>query len=215
MSDDGKPSLKAAYSLDTVAANLKLYRDWAPTYDEDFAERSGYRFARLIADAYLNEGGVWPALDVGCGTGLVADYLPPGAIVDGIDISPEMLVRAKVKGRYRQLIEADLTKTLPQHNHTYEGVLSAGTFTHGHVGAEVLSELMRLARPGAIFAVSGNPTFFEPAGFESAFEDMTANGLITEPTIRTERIYEASAAPPEGHEDDVGFVITFRALGTA
>ncbi|CUK01981.1 biotin biosynthesis protein BioC [Ruegeria denitrificans] len=212
MTDNDSPSLDAAYNLKTTEANLKLYSDWASTYDEEFAGRSGYRFAKIIAEAYLEAGGMWPALDVGCGTGLVADYLPTSSVIDGIDISPEMLEQANAKGRYGELFEADLTKPIPLRDNSYIGVLSAGTFTHGHVGSEALSELMRVARPGAVFAISGNPTFYQPAGFKQAFERMTAGNLISEPIIREEPIYEAGAKPPEGHENDVGLVIVFNKL---
>ena len=90
MSDKDKTDLEAAYSLDSPEANQRLYRDWAATYAEDFAARSGYRFARLVAEAFLAAGGSGPLLDAGCGTGLIAEHLPEDLAVDGVDISPEM-----------------------------------------------------------------------------------------------------------------------------
>ncbi|MGH2626224.1 MAG: class I SAM-dependent methyltransferase, partial [Anaerolineales bacterium] len=39
-----------------------------------------------------------PVLDVGCGTGrLLLDYLGQGVDIDGVDISPEMLVLCRAK----------------------------------------------------------------------------------------------------------------------
>lgn len=210
MGEKKEPGLDAAYSLETAEENLQLYRDWASTYDEDFAVRSGYRFPRLVAETYVDAGGTWPVLDAGCGTGLIADYLPADAIIDGVDISPDMLERAKAKGRYRRLDEVDLTKPIPHQDAAYAGLVSAGTFTHGHVGAEALPELMRVMRSGAICTISGNPTFYESAGFKQWFEDMAEAGVILTPTINEEPIYESGASPPEGHENDIGLIIQFR-----
>ena len=96
--EQDKPNLDAAYNLDSPDANRRLYRDWAATYDEDFAQKSGYRFAKLIADAFQEAAGAGPVLEVGCGTGLLADHLSPELVVDGVDISPEMLSQAERKG---------------------------------------------------------------------------------------------------------------------
>jgi len=109
--EDKTPDLEAAYSLETPDDNRRLYRDWAQTYDSDFAERSGYRSARLTAQAYLEAGGTWPLLDAGCGTGLVAESLPAGAVIDGIDISPEMLEVFKT-GVFYQFIHTIVLLTL-------------------------------------------------------------------------------------------------------
>ena len=56
MPKPSEPSLDGAYALETPEDNRRLYRDWAKDYDQDFAARSGYRFARLIARAYLTRG---------------------------------------------------------------------------------------------------------------------------------------------------------------
>lgn len=212
MSDKDKPDLEAAYSLDSPAANQRLYRNWAATYDEDFAEQSGYRLALLVAEAFLDAGGSGPLLDAGCGTGLIAEHLPKDFAVDGVDISPEMLAQARNKGRYGKLIEADLTQPLPIADATYAGLTSAGTFTHGHVGPEVLPELLRVLKPDAVCALSGNQIFFEAAGFRKVFEALTAEGEISPPDLREERIYRPGGAPPEGHESDQALIIVFRRL---
>ena len=212
MSDQDKPTLKAAYGLDSPEANRRLYRHWAATYDRDFAERSGYRFAWLVAEAFLAAGGTGPVLDAGCGTGLIAEHLPKDLAIDGVDISPQMLAEARRKGRYARLVEADLTQPLPFADAVYAGLTSAGTFTHGHVGPEVLRELLRVLKPGAVCALSGNKVFYENAGFREAFAALTAEGTISPPRLREERIYEAGAAAPEGHEHDRGFIIVFSRL---
>ncbi|MEL6278314.1 MAG: class I SAM-dependent methyltransferase [Pseudomonadota bacterium] len=207
-----RPSLDGAYNLQTPEDNLRLYSDWADTYDQGFAHRTGYRSPKVIADAYLAAGGGWPLLDAGCGTGLVAEHLPAHATIDGLDLSPEMLETARAKGRYRNLIEADLTGELPLQDAQYLGLVSAGTFTHGHVGPEALHELMRVLKPGAACALSGNAAFFEKANFKATFDALAAAGVISTPEFTKERIYDASGQPPPGHADDIGLVVVFTRL---
>lgn len=210
MDEKDKPGLEASYGSGSAEENRRVYRDWAATYDEDFAGRSGYRFPGLIAQAFVDAGGSGPVLDAGCGTGLVADHLPDSIVVDGVDLSPDMLAVAARKGRYRTLVEADLTKPLPFEDDMYGGLTCAGTFTQGHVGPEALAELLRVLRWGAICAISGKPPFYESAGFPEAFERLAAGKRISRPAIREERVYSAEATPPDGHENDTAFLITFR-----
>src|SRR5262249_46404723 len=43
-------------------------------------------------------------LDLGCGTGLMAQQLArPGCAIDGVDLSPRMIERARAEGGYRDL----------------------------------------------------------------------------------------------------------------
>ena len=72
MNDRNRPGLDDSYSSGSADDNRRVYRDWAATCDEEFAGRSGYRFGRLIAEAFVAEGGRGPILDAGCGTGPVA-----------------------------------------------------------------------------------------------------------------------------------------------
>ncbi len=206
------PDLEDAYNLETPEDARRLYRNWAASYDEDFARRRGYRFAEIVAKAYLAAGGVWPALDAGCGTGLVATHLPEDAVIDGIDISPEMLAEAERKGRYRALMEADLTRPLPVPEANYAGLISSGTFTHGHVGPEALEGLLRALAPGAVCAITSSLTFFETRDFGAELERLERAGAISAPSIARDRIYAEGAEDPDGHGDDIGLVITFRRL---
>ena len=206
------PNLDAAYDLKSPDDSRRLYRDWAETYDQQFAAESGYRFPEVAARGYLAEEGAWPAIDVGCGTGLVAEFLPESAIIDGLDISPEMLAQARSKGRYRALVEADLTKPLAAiADGSYDGLISSGTFTHGHVGPEALHELLRILRRGALVVLTANETYMAKTDFRSVLDGLVAQGRVTIPTYQAERIYAPDKAP-DGHDADMGQLITFTRL---
>ena len=76
-------------------------------------------------------------------------------------------------------IRADLTERLPIADAEYGGFVCAGTFTHGHVGPVCFPELLRITRPGAVFACGAIGPVLDGAGFGSALARLTAAGRIT------------------------------------
>lgn len=200
-------ALEKAYATKGPEANRELYADWAETYESEFVVDSRYVYPQQVAEVFC--GGFaqldQPVLDVGCGTGLVGAQLAEAgvAFIDGIDLSPEMLAEAKAKthgGRplYRQLFEADLTDSTELVDHAYAGIVSAGAFTHGIFGPETISELLRVARPGARFALGINSAHFDEAGFGDWLEERQSEGLITGLRFDLRPIYEeADEADPD------------------
>jgi ubiquinone/menaquinone biosynthesis C-methylase UbiE len=180
----GKPDVDTAYALESVEDVRALYRDWAETYDTDFIEAMGYIYPREVARVFVERRTTRdaPILDIGCGSGAVAEAVTDAAgEIDGLDLSPDMLAVARSKGIYRDCIEGDLLKRLPIRDESYGALLSAGTFTHGHVGPEALPEIMRIARPRALFCLGINGAHFEAHGFGDAFARLADTGAITPP----------------------------------
>jgi SAM-dependent methyltransferase len=200
------PDLDSAYAIDGPEGARKLYAGWAETYDDGFGAAYGYVAPREVARIYRDLGADAPVLDVGAGTGLVAMHLG-GLVVDALDISPEMLAVAARKGLYRATIEADLTRALPLQDGTYGGVISAGTFTHGHVGAGALPELLRVAARDALFVCGTKPDVFDQMGFGSTLAGLQAAGRISPVRFFDIPIYEGADHP---HAGDRGLVMTFR-----
>jgi SAM-dependent methyltransferase len=204
---DARYDLDNAYRIDGPAEARQMYGAWAATYDESFGAAWGYIAPREIAG--LLRGAVDPGaeiLDIGAGTGLVAEHLR-GLTVDALDITPEMLEAARPKGLYRRLLLGDLTKALDIPDASYDAVVSSGTFTHGHVGPECLPELLRITRPGAVFACGTIAPVLDGAGFGSALARLVAHGRITPVTWHDIPIYEGADHP---HKDDRGLVMVFR-----
>ena len=169
---DKDPDLQAAYGLQTPDDSKRLYAAWAQTYDATFAQAMDYRMPGVIAEVFMEVAqGAAPVLDVGAGTGLFAAALPEeqGLALDALDISAEMLEVAGARGGYRELLQCDLTQDLPIKDDVYGAIVSAGTFTHGHVGPEALDELLRIAQVGAVFVLGINAAHFEALGFAAKF----------------------------------------------
>ena len=162
-----------AYSLKTPGDSIKLYKKWAQTYDQDFAFKSNYLSPNKICNYYNKYARITdtPILDVGAGTGLVGECLNKtgNKKIIGIDISPEMLEQAKLKGYYSSLIEEDVTKKISLKSNSIGAIVSAGTFTHGHVGPNAFDELLRITKPGGLFVLSINSKVFIKGGFQEKF----------------------------------------------
>jgi SAM-dependent methyltransferase len=201
--------LDAAYQINGPEDARRMYGDWAPTYDQSFGAAWGYVAPREIAAILTAEIGPDAAiLDIGAGTGLVAEHLR-GMTVDALDITPEMLEIARPKDLYRKLMLGDLTKTLDLPDASYDAVISCGTFTHGHVGPECLPELLRVTRPGAVFACGTIGPVLDGVGFGSALARLVAHRKISPIAWRDIPIYEGADHP---HKDDRGLVMVFRKL---
>jgi predicted TPR repeat methyltransferase len=197
-----------AYGLAGVDQAQDLYREWASSYDAHMVGELGYVAPDLASRrlaAHLDDRAA-PILDIGCGTGLTSVYLAElgFAAIDGIDITPEMIDRARARGIYRGLIRADLTRPLPMAEATYGGAVSSGTFTHGHVGPEPLGEIARVLMPGGLLACSIHEEIWEARGFKAAFERLEADGLMATVEIAHDVLFRG--------QDPVGLYGVFRRL---
>ena len=204
MQDD--PDLNSAYALETADDAKRLYADWAETYDEGFCDAQGYLLHRHVVRAFVEADGQGPVLDVGAGTGLVGESLAAAGVgpIHALDLSDEMLAVAGRKGIYRELIVADVTQPLGLDG--YDGIVSAGTFTLGHVGPEGLGSLLSVAHPGCLFVISVNAKHFQSAGFEAFLAEIESD--IADLRFGDVRIYKDKA--DAAHRDDLARLLVFR-----
>lgn len=212
MTDKGKGQtlLENAYKLATPEDNKDYYRAFASTYDDDFARALGWHYPLAIASIYRDSATEQdrPIADIGCGTGLVAQALDvPADQIDGIDISREMLEKATEKGLYRATIQADLTADLTAIQNGYGAVVSAGTFTSGHLGPEPLTPLLDIARPGGLFVIGVKKAFFLEAGFEPVIRGLETEGVITELRLIEVPMY---AGAEHDHAADTAYALRYR-----
>ena len=112
---------------------------------------------RLVAKA-APQGTFRRALDLGCGTGLVArQFQELAEEIDGVDLSPKMVALARESGLYSEVEEADLLDFLAraqERARQYDLVLSADVFIYiGDLGP-IFAALAEAMDPGALFALS-------------------------------------------------------------
>ena len=126
------------------------YRRWAPVYDATFGRlvKAGMRQATKQANNYSGK-----LLDVGVGTGLALPHYGPQLSVTGVDLSGEMLERAKtrVKKAHSANIEALLemdASHLKFADETFDIVMATYVLTVVPDPVKVVEELARVTKPG-------------------------------------------------------------------
>jgi SAM-dependent methyltransferase len=208
--NDKKPNLELAYSLKSVQDNRELYASWAEDYDQDFASEMDYILPGRVAQIFLDVGGKGPVLDVGAGTGLVGHALSKLGVqpIDAMDLSRAMLNVASKKGIYRNLFSADITQPVETVSETYRGIISSGTFTHGHVGPGGIDHLLPLAQTGAHFVLAINKIHWTEKGFSEKLE--TLAGSISKPVMHDIEIYGKNSKGD--HSKDLGIAVIFQKL---
>lgn len=192
--------VEEAYHLDNAEDMAAFYRKWASDYDRQMLEELDYLSPDRIAQDLANQITRKDAaiLDVGCGTGLTCRLLAERGYdcLDGVDLSREMLEVARERGIYRELFQADLNRPLPLDSARYDGIISSGTFTHGHVGPQPLDELFRVLRPGGVLACTVHQDLWHTLGFDDAFENLVARDIAQEVSRELGSYFGGS--PPEG-----------------
>lgn len=137
-----------------------LFDEYAPRFDGHLVEALNYRAPEMLAgliDAAAGATRRFPAaLDLGCGTGLMARALAGrvGAMA-GVDLSAGMLRIAEGTGLYARLETAGLLGFLAREApDSADLVLAADVFCYVPDLAPVFREVFRVLRPGGVFAFS-------------------------------------------------------------
>ena len=193
--------LARAYALrgDDPGETLQLYADWAETYDQTMLDglsyRSPQRIATLAAEAVVHRD--VRALDVGCGTGLLANSLRAEGFnrVDGLDYSAPMLAIAQREGRIDKAFLRDLNERLDMGTECYDMLVSTGTFTHGHVGAGCLPELLALLVPGGRLICTVHRDVWDEGGFGTGLQALTQARVAVVRSREAERLFTDDDEP--------------------
>jgi len=218
----GSRYLDEAATLETPDDCIRLYQEWASSYDDNLIIGLGSVHHQRLADRFAEvaKRGDGPVLDVGCGTGLLGAELSlrGGWAIDGLDISPEMLAEAVEKSNpageplYGTLITADLTRSLAAADNTYGSVVSAGLFKPGHAGPGVIGELVRITRPGGLLVLGVDSDFYSEYGFDRYLASLVNEGSVGGLSVTVEPVYVGSyEGPDHDHATDTAHLIVMRA----
>ncbi|NND20038.1 MAG: methyltransferase domain-containing protein [Silicimonas sp.] len=143
----------------TVDETRDIYANWAESYDQDVTEW-GYATPGRIAMALRRSGANpdKPVLDFGCGTGLSGLALKATgfAQIDGTDISPEMIAKAKARGIYQHLWLSDPGDMGHVRRGQYPIIVATGVISLGAAPPETLDMLVDVVPSGGLLAFSFN-----------------------------------------------------------
>jgi len=113
-----------------------LFDGYAEQFEQHLLGELDYRTPGLLKDAFIhlnrdNQKGLEFLLDLGCGTGLVADAFSGVAKrITGVDLSEKMVVKAREKAVYDRLVVDDITNFLRVDTQQYGCCIAADVLVY-------------------------------------------------------------------------------------
>ena len=172
------------------------YSGWAATYERTVEDALDVALLDQLTTPRWQQ--IATAVDLGCGTGRTGQWLRAhgASAIDGVDLTPAMLVLAGERAIYRRLVEADLGATdLPAA--AYDLVSCCLVDEHLDDLQPLYGEAFRLARPGGVFVlVAFHPQFIMVSGMPTHYTDATGEpvALATHVHLISDHVAAAFAA---------------------
>jgi SAM-dependent methyltransferase len=151
------------------------YREWLPTYEDTVEDAMDV----ALLDELRAVDWTGRVADLACGTGRTATWLRDRGVdaIDGVDITPEMLERARERGVHDSLREGDVADT-GLAGGAYDLVVTSLVDEHLESLDPVYREAFRLARPGGTFVLVGfHPHFIMATGMPTHFTGASGEPL--------------------------------------
>ena len=160
----------------------EYYKTWSNNYDND-VRSCQYNGPETITNILTKNYNIYGSsiLDVGCGTGLLGDYLFKNKYqisIDGIDISPEMIEIARKRKYYDDLRIVDIFNVTTSQNKKYDYIVSAGMFTHNHVGPSAVENILHFLEIDGVLIFTVRNSFAEQSNFKAYIVDLLTRKKI-------------------------------------
>jgi predicted TPR repeat methyltransferase len=131
---------------------INLFDNYAIQYDNHLLKHLNYHVPEEISD-YLKKHITTNnavSLDLGCGTGLMADILKPySKILWGVDLAPKMIEASQKKGCYDKLFEQEVDSFLKEQTLMFDIIIAADLFPYyGNLSQIMLLIKQHLNRDG-------------------------------------------------------------------
>ena len=165
------------YKLKTTNEVMKYYDEWGVEnkYDKDMVawNYTGPKETVNVFKKYAQNKNI-KIFDAGCGTGLVGIELKKFGYHNfvGADLSQKLLNLIPID-LYKKVIKADLNKTIPMDNNTYDAVMCVGTFTFAHVKPNALEEFIRITKNDGLICFTINEGIYEEYGFDKKIKELS------------------------------------------
>ena len=154
---------------------MRRYNATVRIYDIRYAEEQA---AKIEAALRYVEVQAEAVLDIGCGTGILFNYVAEkAAMTVGIDISPKTLLKAKERARshpnvYLVCADAD---NMPLKDNVFDRAFAITVIQNMPNQIETLDEIRRVAKDNALIVVTGLKKIFP----KSKLEEMLNNGGLS------------------------------------
>lgn len=134
-----------------------LFDQYASNFDRHLVDVLRYRTPTLLVEALRRHlpPGELDVLDIGCGTGLCGPLLRPLAcLLEGVDLSPQMLERARDLGLYDGLYCGDMVSYLRVRPASSDLIVAADVLVYVGELAPLFSVARLALRSGGVLAFS-------------------------------------------------------------
>jgi SAM-dependent methyltransferase len=169
------------------------YGAWQPTYDDSVQDIMDLGILENLSTVRWSEAR--QVVDLGCGTGRTASWLVSKGVVtiDGVDVTPEMLDKARGRGFHRRLEEADVRATgLP--GAAYDIAICSLVDEHLPELGGLYREARRLLGPDGTFVLVGyHPFFIMASGMPTHFDDADGQPVAIETYVHLPSAHMAAA----------------------
>lgn len=146
---------KAAPARASVEYIQCLFDGFASHFDANLTSLK-YRAPEWVIERLGREvppGGTHEILDAGCGTGLCGPLLRPMASrLVGVDLSAQMLEKARARGTYDELVRQELAQFMRSRPACFEVIASADTLIYFGALEEPIAAARACLRPGGFLA---------------------------------------------------------------
>jgi predicted TPR repeat methyltransferase len=136
----------------------QLYERFSAFYESNMCEELGYQGPQHLRDVIQDTVGQrrgLSVLDLGCGTGLAGEVLRPFAShMVGVDLSAEMLAKARDRDIYDELAVGELTEWLANPGQFFDLIVACDTFIYFGDLRQVVGPATRRLNPGGAIAFS-------------------------------------------------------------
>ncbi len=158
------------------------YDNWARKYENELLNEYGY-CAHIIASEALLKYETrkdCEIIDIGCGTGLVAEKLISLGFLNitGLDVSSKMIAIAEGKGIYKKLYKKRVEDLDNSINETFDVLMCVGSFGMGHIGPESLKTLVDFVSQGSIVVIFMNAEPFALQDYNKFIEKLVSLNII-------------------------------------
>lgn len=160
MKKTSKDVMQKAYNCKTNDESIQLYNELGSRCQEVLLD-GGYDAPNSIAvvmNTIVDKDSL--ILDVGCGTGLLAEYLRIHGFynIHGMDALENMVSICRRKKLYKKVINQDARNIQAELNERYDVVVGCGMFTIAHLNPKYLINLFNwLKDDGLLIASCTNP----------------------------------------------------------
>jgi predicted TPR repeat methyltransferase len=146
-----------------------LFDQFSTDYDARMVTQLQYRAPAILRELGemigLGSGAPYAILDLGCGTGLMGAAVRDWASrLDGVDLSPSMVQKARERGIYDELVVSDVIDMLAACSRRYDLIFAADTLVYLGDLSALFADVAHVLAPGGHFLFTAESKASE--GFE-------------------------------------------------